>query len=281
MKNFSLIGSDIDFSLSAVMMNHAFKDAGIKAFYQLMPLNDLVDFKSKIQNLAGFNVTRPFKSQIASMCTFLSQEAQITGSVNTVIVNKNEQDFLLSGYNTDITGFLLTLNKYFPSLKNSNALILGSGGSARSIVYAFLNNGCKKIDILCRSIESATRIKMDFAAFFDADKIDIVSLHSVETQKKRIASADFFVNCTPVGMNGKLENTDIFFMHNLKKTCFVFDLVYTPLDTLFVKKARSLSLSGCSGLEMLVYQGKEAFKLWTGKEFDAENMITLLEKCIK
>ncbi len=204
------------------------------------------------QNLAGCNVTLPHKEAAARNVGAATPVVRALGVANTLWL----QDGILHGDNTDVAGFLAHLDDTIPGwdTKTNHAVVLGAGGAARSIVYALHERGVKKISIVNRSRERAeqlvneTKIESSIAGFDQVGSL--------------ISSADLLVNTTSLGMKGQppLE-IDV---SNLKAGAAVCDIVYVPLETELLRKARARGHPVVDGLGMLLHQAVPGFERWFG-----------------
>jgi len=204
------------------------------------------------QNLAGCNVTLPHKEAAARNVGVATPVVRALGVANTLWL----QDGILHGDNTDVAGFLAHLDDTAPGwdTKTNHAVVLGAGGAARSIVYALHERGVKKISIVNRSRERAEQLVNEI-------KIEshIASFAQVESL---ILSADLLVNTTSLGMKGQppLEID----LSKLKAGAAVCDIVYVPLETDLLRKARTRGHAAIDGLGMLLHQAVPGFERWFG-----------------
>jgi shikimate dehydrogenase len=208
--------------------------------------------------MAGANVTIPHKEAVLHYCDEISQLSSVTGTVNTLYV-KNGQ---LCGTTTDPTGFYRALERSGHVLGDDNIVILGSGGTARTLGAALL------LDKKCSSLVIAARSK-EKSAILASQLKKIGNIPVDYCQLGTFESADIFsrcnllVNCTSAGMHPHADETplDAKFLHS---GMTVFDAIYNPSATRLLKEA---ALAGCktqNGLLMLLHQGLESFKYWTG-----------------
>ncbi|UCH12369.1 MAG: shikimate dehydrogenase [Candidatus Omnitrophota bacterium] len=267
LKIFALIGYPVGHTLSPYMHNAAFSKLKIKALY--IPLS--VEPKRlrqtikilKDANIGGFNVTIPFKSICMRYLDRVDKLASMIGAVNTVVVKGKR----LIGYNTDATGFLKSLKedlKFTP--KNKSVLLIGAGGAARAVAFALAKEGAKKIFITDIVKTKAVSLAKNIRKYFPKCKIKSTTNYDI----------DLLVNATPLGMKKSdplLVNPKL--LHNRLS---IYDIVYNPSPTKFVKTAKKRKIKAVNGLGMLLYQGAEAFKLWTGRRAPVAVMRkTLLE----
>ena len=261
-KLYGLIGNPVAHSLSPYMHNAAFSKLNIDAAYLpfLVEKGKLRQAISALKRtgISGFNVTVPFKSECIKYLDKIDPLAKAIGAVNTV-VNKNGK---LIGYNTDCTGFLRSVKEDLRfSPKGRDIFLLGAGGAARAVAFGLAKSNVKTIiiyDIMPLKVKSLiTDVKKSFPS------INIIS-SSIKDMSRLIQNCRLLVNCTPLGMRPQDPlplNTKL-----LHRGLKVYDIVYTPLKTRFIKAARLRSIKAVNGINMLLYQGVLAFELWTGRK---------------
>jgi shikimate dehydrogenase len=260
-----VIGDPIEHSLSPVMHNEAFKQAGIQGSYEKKRVTsgDLPSFLQylKESDYAGCNVTIPHKVAIIPFLDEIDPEAEKIGAVNTV-VNKNGK---LIGYNTDGKGFLLGLKeKISKPISEMNILLIGAGGAARSIAYALLQENPEKLFIANRSAERLTLLVKDL----NNTCVEPLSLNKAESELSRF---DVLINTTNAGMHPNIETMPIQ-LAQIKHDTVVCDIVYNPLQTKWLQTAESKGAIIDNGVSMLVMQGAMAFEKWTGTFPDTNKM---------
>lgn len=264
-KTVALIGDPVEHSFSPFIHNYGFKSHSLNIIYinhsvKKEFLKEAID-GIKALGYIGANITYPHKIEVIRYLDELSKEAELIGAVNTI---KNE-DGKLIGYNTDGSGFIYGLIQDGIEIENKTICILGAGGAARSIVISLcLKSNCKII-ICNRNVQKAEEIINTINSNF-TDKV----IEAINPDALNLEGIDILVNCTPVGM-GKLQGF-IPFEHRLKlsNNIIVCDLIYQPEETELLKAAKAKGYITSNGLNMLVGQGIIAFKIWTGKtlEFD-------------
>ena len=240
MKQYGLIGKTLDHSFSKSYFENKFITEHIQnASYSNFPLESIEEFKSLIKKktFSGLNITIPYKTSIIPFLDELSEEAKSIGAVNTIHF-KNDK---LIGYNTDYIGFL---NSIKPFLKNTmeQALILGTGGASKAVVFAL-----KKIGIKCLCVSRRPNEQQ-----LNYDQLnDLVLKHHL-----------LIVNTTPLGTSPNInECPNIPYQYITEKHLLV-DLVYNPEETLFLKKGRKNLANILNGKSMLIHQAEEAWKIW-------------------
>jgi shikimate dehydrogenase len=218
-------------------------------------------------DVLGANVTIPFKETVAQHLDGLGSSAEDVGAVNTIC----KEDGKLIGYNTDRAGFTqaLRMDAKFDPL-GRRAVVVGAGGSARAVLKGLLGAGAARIDLLNRTLARAEAL----AAELEGEWRWKVRPYSLE--EKVVAALeppDLLVNCTPYGMKGgPLEEQAPPVDALLGPSTLVVDLVYNPLETPLLRKGATAGARTLGGLPMLIYQGMDSFRLWTGREAPVETM---------
>lgn len=261
-KIFGVVGYPITHTLSPLIHNTLFKEFKIDAIYlpfEVLPENFEKFFYGlkSINNFTGLNVTLPFKNVVAK---YLNKKIEHL-LINTVLFKNG----LSYGYNTDIYGFKMGLIKNYPEfkIKNSNVLIIGAGGASYAVLCAILNEKPKKIVITNRTIEKAEELKNYFCKSQKFKNIDVMPLKSDILFKVDI-DFDLIVNTTSVGL--KNEKSLIEFKKCNSKQAIVYDLIYNPPLTDFLKQAKKKGYKIINGLDMLIFQAFKAFSIWTDKD---------------
>jgi len=269
----ALIGNPVSHSLSPAMHNAAFESLGLDYTYIAFEIDEahlldtVVAFKQI--GVVGFNVTSPFKSSIIRYLDGMSSEAEKIDAVNTV-VNQNDR---FVGYNTDVFGAIRTLENSKIRIKDECFLIIGGGGAAKALAYAILKEKGKVI-ISNRTYENAKKIADRFENYGEIDAVPMgKELYKLFDKIKVV------VNCTPVGMAPNENNMPIE-PTLIRKDMAIFDLVYSPPETMFMKEAKKRGAKTISGLDMLVYQGAAAFELWLGRKAPVETMRKAVEETL-
>ena len=246
MKKYAVIGNPIDHSLSPILHNHWIKENNINAIYDKIKLeeNQIKNFINKIKKkeLAGCNVTVPFKKSVIPFLDKLSFEANQTQSVNTIIL----KDDLLIGHNTDIVGFQKAIESLKYTIKDKRIFILGAGGVTPSIIFALNKMGVSEITISNRTKEKAEKLKEQF------QNISV-------TEWGKLPDFDVIINTTSLGLNNETINLDF---SNIKDDKLFYDVIYNPSETNFLKEGKKLGNKIDNGKLMFIYQAFEAFKLW-------------------
>ena len=265
-KVIGLIGKPLAHSTSAVFQQAALDHCGIDARYEPWEtereeLPALLE-RMRRDDCLGANVTIPHKERMIDLLDDLDMLAERIGAVNTV-VNRNGR---LWGYNTDIVGFVHALNRdgdFDP--RGRHVLVLGAGGAARAIAVAIIDGAAASL--------TATDIDQDRAASFlrDLGGQGQTILRAVPAGSAELAAAaaacQLLVNCTPIGMrHSPAENDTPIPPELIPPGVLVFDIVANPPETRLLAEARRRGARTVGGMRMLVYQGAESFRLWTGVE---------------
>lgn len=256
-KTYCIIGDPVQHSLSPIMQNSAFSALGIKSSYISFRVPNR-ELKTSIESLksigiAGFNVTIPHKISILPYLDILDNTASKTNAVNTV---KNEGGQLI-GYNTDLYGFIQPLYKRNIDFKGIKVLIIGAGGAAYAIVTALsYEKEIGEIIIVNRSTQNASNlVQHGLKLGLNIHKDDFNSLPKLALQSNLI------VNATSIGLNN--ESSPIG-RDNINPKSIVYDIIYKPIITDLLGKAKNVNAQVVYGYEMLLEQGAQAFKIWTG-----------------
>ena len=248
MHKYGLIGFPLSHSFSKRYFTQKFIYEGVEnASYGLFPLKDEKEVLQfiKNRNFSGINVTIPYKATVMPHLDELSPEAEAIQAVNVI----NNVDGKLYGYNTDCTGFEIALIKWLgPELPVKNALILGTGGSAKSIAFALERNDIPFLKV-SRSSDRG-----------DLTYEDLNASHIEQT--------DLIINCTPVGMWPNVHDAPPIPYDLLHKQHKLFDLVYNPEKTLFLTLGEEQGCAIRNGMKMLVEQAEEAWRIWNNLEND-------------
>ena len=259
-----IMGSPVGHSLSPQIHNAAFAAAGVNAVYIPFEVRDAFSFMRRMAhpqsreldwNLRGLSVTAPYKSVVMDQLDWIDPAAKEIGAVNTIVVQDNE----LHGYNTDALGFIAPLRRSFGSLKAARCAIIGAGGGARAALWALRHEGAGAA-LFVREPDKASSV----AEKFDCDCRQLAGAH--------FDQFEIVVNATPLGTQGEHAEQAPATAEQLRGVRLAYDLVYNPIETRFLREARSAGCETLSGLEMLIAQAVEQFKLWTGQESSDEVM---------
>lgn len=268
---YGIFGHPVKHSLSPDMHNSAFNTLGLNSVYVAFDIDpESIEEAARairVMGIRGINITIPHKQTIIPYLDEVSPDAKLTGAVNTV---KNENG-RLSGYNTDVGGFLRAIREDLDFSPEGNTLFLiGAGGAARAVLSAFCMNGGAVVYITDIIKDKALELANQFKANFQNITIETVELDNQNLIEQKFEEADILVNASPAGMDG-VGSLDIP-LTSLNKNAVVYDLVYKPPDTNLLKEAKQLGHKASGGLSMLLYQGAESFEIWTGENAPVEIM---------
>ena len=276
-KIFGLLGYPIKHSFSPAMHNAAFKALGVKAEYRLFEKKpkELTDFFKKLRSgsIRGVNVTIPYKEEALRYLDELSQEAELIGAVNTILV-KSES---LIGYNTDGSGFVLSLRKEVGiGPQDKKIVIIGAGGASRAISVHLAREKAANIILSDIIPDKAEKLASHIRKNISRVKVSTVKKEELNSG---VRTADILINATPVGM--KPDDPPPIDPRILHPRLLVCDLIYNPPKTKLLIEAEKIGAKTLNGLGMLLYQGSLAFTIWTGREAPIEIMARALEKELK
>ena len=261
-----VIGNPVKHSLSPVILNAAFREAKINWVYTAFetPEEKLADAVGGIRALgiAGLSVTMPHKAKVCSLLDEISDSAQTLNAVNCIVNDAGK----LKGHNTDGDGFLDAV-KHDAGLDvaGKKVLVVGSGGSARSIIFSLGKAGAAEIAVINRTKKKAL------------DALELagpVGRYVEENEISEVVSeANLVINATPIGMSDTGDTANFPIEPNLfSKGQLAIDLIYHPISTPWMEALRDREVEAHGGLSMLIFQAARAFKLWTGKEAPVDAM---------
>ena len=274
-KLLGVIGAPVGHSLSPIIQNAALRAAGLDYVYAALPVRAGA-LSSAVCGLrdagaAGFNVTIPFKTEIIPLMDELSEDARRIHAVNTVVIGA---DGKLVGHNTDVTGFLAGFEERGVSLAGKRAVLIGAGGAARAALWGLLRSGVSSVVIGVRNAAKGMALAADFAV--DGDVTAAAFTDSAFTAA--LNTADMIVQTTPLGMTPRTEEMPPVDLAALHPSAMVYDLIYTPAETRFLRAAAAHGHATINGETMLAAQGAEAFALWTGVRPDVALMKRVLRE---
>ncbi len=268
-----LLGEPVNHSISPLIHNFSFQHLNLDYVYLCFQINEktLEDAVKglRILDVKGFNLTMPNKNKILSYLDSLSPAARLIGAVNTV-ENKNG-NFI--GHNTDGIGFMQSVKEQNIDMKNQTMTLLGIGGAATAICAQSALDGVNTIHIFSRPNSShLPRIKtlQENLEKETTCKIFIHNLFDKQDLKSSVKDSSLLVNATSVGMAPHTEDCIIEDNSIFHKHLAVADIIYNPWETTLLKKAKAEGCKAFNGYSMLLYQGAEAFRIWTGKEMPIE-----------
>jgi len=249
MRKYGLIGYPLEHSFSKKYFAEKFKNEGIKnAFYENYPLKNITELLKLIneeKELVGLNVTIPYKEEVIPFLDEIDSDAKEVGAVNVIKILRSGDKIKLKGYNTDIYGFRESLKPFI--VKDINqALILGTGGSSKAVAWVLEKLGVKVI-FVSRSKKQGSITYRDIT-----DNI--------------IGATQLIVNTTPLGMYPNMENKPDIPYNLLSPSHILYDLIYNPGQTLFLKEGISRGCTVINGLTMLKLQAEKSWEIWNNPD---------------
>jgi shikimate dehydrogenase len=257
-KTFAVIGDPIDHSLSPNIHSAAFRELDLESSYiaYRIPKGELSDGIESLKKIKidGFNVTIPHKIEMMKYLDKMDESCSIIGAVNTV----TNTEGILKGYNTDMDGFLDPFKKKEIKIQDTEILLLGAGGAARAIVAGVAKEKAKHITIANRTLEKANNL----AQFANKIGLDANAI-TIENIENDLKGYDIIVNATSIGLKNEPSPISL---ESIKPETVVYDIVYMPMNTDFLKKAKERGAKIIYGYEMLLGQAVRAFEIWHGIE---------------
>jgi 3-dehydroquinate dehydratase/shikimate dehydrogenase len=253
---FGLVGLPVSHSVSPHLHNAAFAAAGLNAVYLPFEVHDVKAFIKRMihpktreldWNVRGLSVTAPHKSAVLSQLDWVEPAAQEIEAVNTILIADNE----LRGYNTDARGFIKPLVQRLGDIRETRCAVIGAGGAASAALSALRRAGAKAT-LFARNDKKADLLAARFGITW------------MKLAGAGFAGFNVVINATPLGSAGQFENESPATSQQLRGARLAYDLVYNPTETKFLREARQAGCETLGGLEMLVSQATEQFRLWTG-----------------
>ena len=243
---FGLIGFPLGHSWSPGWFNEKFRITGdAEKTYRLFPLASLDEFSNLLSshaNIDGLNVTIPYKEKIVPYLDDLDETARSIGAVNTIKISRKNGTVLTKGFNTDAPGFLQTLTNLIPP---GPALILGTGGAAKAVAHALTIKNIP-FEFVSRSNGTAGILGYDDLDF------DLIRTHPL------------IINTTPLGMYPDIDKFPPIPYHCLSENHYLYDLIYNPEETEFMKRGKAMKAHTMNGLQMLKNQAELSYRIFTG-----------------
>ena len=248
MDKYGLIGYPLGHSFSIGYHNQRFADEGINAKYynfEIKDIEQIIEVLGQNPELKGLNVTIPYKEKVLPYLDYVSPEARAIGAVNVIRVLHEGSKIVLRGYNSDVIGFVQSIEPMLES-HHKKALVLGTGGASKAVTYGLKSLG---IEPVCVS-----RYERPGTVQYESITPDVVHEYNV------------IVNCTPVGMFPKTDACPTLPYDALDEDNILYDLIYNPDETLFMKKGAERGAQVKNGLEMLLLQAFASWEFWQGRE---------------
>ena len=243
-KQLGLIGKPLSHSFSKSYFTKKFKELELGNFhyelYELPTIQDLLPLLKRTPNLLGLNVTIPYKQAVLPFLDKISTEAAAIGAVNVIKIDGDQ----LYGFNSDYFGFKNSLLKWLPHDWEGKALVLGTGGASLAVGAVLKDQ------------------KIPFQSVSRTSGPDLVTYNQVK-ENNLISRYKLIINTTPLGMYPKIETAPDLDYQSISSKHFLFDLVYNPTDTTFMKYGLSMGAKVKNGIEMLQLQAEKAWDIWT------------------
>lgn len=268
-RRYALLGGTLKHTMSPPIHSRLFELRGRDFEYEIVEASEekLFDKAAYLNGLSGYNVTIPHKIGIIDYIDRLDKTAEKYHSVNCVD-NKNG---VLTGYNTDVDGFLRSLSANGGKL-DGKVLLLGAGGVGRMMaIETCCAGGELTMAVLPDFIPQAEIVKKDILKICPDAKVEIVTFDAIH------GSFDVMINATPVGMYPKCDEC-VVSDEIISRTNFVFDAIYNPRETLLIKKAKSMGITAVGGMAMLVWQAVSAHEIWDGDSYTNEEVQAIIDE---
>ena len=248
MDKYGLIGYPLGHSFSISYHNQRFADEGINARYmnfEIPSIDELPEILSSNPELKGLNVTIPYKEKVMEFLDYVSPEARAIGAVNVIRVIHEGKKIILKGYNSDVIGFTQSIEPMLESC-HKKALILGTGGASKAIAYGLKSLGLETVYV--------SRYQRPNTIQYETITPEVVKEYNV------------IVNCTPLGMYPNTEECPALPYEAMDANNILYDLIYNPDETLFMRKGAKQGAQTKNGLEMLLLQAFASWEFWEAKE---------------
>ena len=244
---YGLIGHPLGHSFSKDFFNQKFQSENIDAQYLNfdIPTIELLNEVLTRQQIKGLNVTIPYKEKVIPFLDELSEDAKSIGAVNVIKVYQQENKIRLKGFNTDVIGFTESLQPLL-NPTHKKALILGTGGASKAVQFGLQQLNIETLFVSRRSCDN--------------------TLTYSQLTSKVMKEHTVVINCTPVGMHPHTDECPEIPYEFIGEGHILYDLVYNPEETLFLKKGKAVGATTKNGLEMLLLQAKAAWNIWTNKD---------------
>lgn len=248
MDKYGLIGYPLGHSFSISYFNQKFKDENIDAVYEnfeIPSIDLLAEVLDSNPNLKGLNVTIPFKQKVIPFLDNISPEARAIGAVNVIKVTHEGKKTRLKGFNSDVIGFTQSIEPMLEPRYHKKALILGTGGASKAIDYGLKSLGLEAVFV--------SRFERPETIQYDKITPDVVKEYNV------------IVNCTPLGMFPHTEECPQLPYEAMDSHTILYDLIYNPDETMFMKRGAERGANVKNGLEMLLLQAFASWEFWHEK----------------
>lgn len=247
MDKYGLIGYPLGHSFSISYFNEKFANENIDAEYinfEIPSIDDFPEVLASNPELRGLNVTIPYKEKVMSYLDTISPEARAIGAVNVIRVEHKGNETKLKGYNSDVIGFTRSIEPLLERF-HKKALILGTGGASKAINYGLKSLGLETVFV--------SRYERPGTIQYNKITPDVIREYNV------------IVNCTPCGMYPHIDECPLLPYEAMDSRTLLYDLLYNPDQTLFMKKGAEHGATVKNGLEMLLLQAFASWEFWNGK----------------
>lgn len=266
---YGVIGYPIGHSLSPILHQFFFDYFAINGVYlafQVQPerLAGVID-GMRAFDLAGLNVTTPFKEIIPARADRRSAEVELLGAANTLAHERDSGK--ITAFSTDHLGFVASLGQHKDRFSQARVVLLGAGGSAKSIAYALVQLAVAKITIVNRTRERAQDLARLMQTLLHFSAVTVMTPDDLALNDT-IAAADVVINTTTTGMYPKVGTSILPDFSAFCRRHFVYDLIYNPQNTFFLAQAGAMGAQTQSGLDMLIYQGLFSQSIWQNRTLE-------------
>ena len=269
-----LLGSPVEHSISPMMHNESFRVLGLDYAYLAFDVGEqeleIAVEGLKALKVKGFNLTMPNKNRMCRLCDQLSPAAEIIGAVNTV-ENRNGE---LVGHSTDGSGYMLAVKNAGYEILGKKMTLFGAGGAGTSILVQAALDGVAEISVFNRRTPFFERAEQIIRKLNKRTscKIRLYDYEDASVLRREIGDSAILTNATSVGMAPNLEACILKDTSMLHPDLIVSDVIYNPKETKLLKMAKEAGCRTFNGMYMLLYQGAEAFRIWTGQEMPVEHI---------
>ncbi|MGA2676996.1 MAG: shikimate dehydrogenase [Methanobacterium sp.] len=275
-KLLGLIGDPVKHTLSPYMHNAAFESLNLDYVYvpfhvKKNELKAAIKGASSLE-IKGLNVTIPHKTEVMKYLDVLDGTAELIGAVNTI-----KFDEKIKGYNTDGLGAVRAIEET-STVRGKKIVILGAGGASRAISFQIILSGAGRVIIANRTLEKGFLLKKNLVEKLDAD---VEAIDIGEKLNDELKDADILINTTPIGMYPNIHQKPLVTSEMMHENLIVNDIIYNPLHTGILREAIKANAKTVTGVKMLIYQGIESFKIWTGVEPSVDVFNEALVKVLK
>ena len=249
MDKYGLIGYPLGHSFSISYFNQKFADEGINAKYfnfEIPSIDELPEVIAKHPELRGLNVTIPYKEKVMDFLDSISPEARAIGAVNVIRVTHEGNKTILKGFNSDVIGFTQSIEPMLYKKWHKKALILGTGGASKAINYGLKALGLESVFV--------SRYERPGTIQYDKITPEVIKEYNV------------IVNCTPLGMYPHSDECPDLPYEAMDNHTILYDLIYNPDQTLFMRRGAEFGADVKNGIEMLLLQAFASWEFWNGKE---------------